>query len=211
LKADSISTTTNGIATVTNVFPNTNNVTRVDFHWTIPNQDLVDIFPLPIYRLSFRARYAGSDPLFLNNVSSCVKNIDVRICGGPMFEAPQSLTSAAGNSFYALLASPAWASFSAAASPACGLAADKPCLTPAHVTTINGLSARVAMLQATPPTPQDLSAAISSGVAAPATVGVRVGQPVQIVVAARAVDPARADRLMLEVIYLHACVHAYVL
>ena len=196
LKADSVSTTVSGDTVVTNVYPSYNNVTRADFTWTLPSQDLVDVFPLPIYMFSFRARYANLDPYFLNNVSSCNKTIGVHVCGGPMFEAPLTLVNSQSAAFYSLLTFPSWGSFGSA-NALCGLAVDRPCLTPAVVKQLNGLSGRVTMLQASPPDAQTILNSLNSNTM-PSVVGVRIGQPVELVVAARALDPTDAGRLLLQ-------------
>jgi hypothetical protein len=178
---------------VTNVFTSHNNVTRVDFQWNIPSQDETDVFPLPTYLLSFRARYGSHDPYLLNNVSSCTKTIAVRICGGPTFDQPRTRVVVPGGSFFGLLSSPSWIGFGDAANRSCGLAEDRPCLAPAIVTVIDGISARIVTLQASTPTPQELRDGRTP------SAGLRVGQPLELVIAARGADPARPDRLRFEV------------
>ena len=213
--ASPVSTTTSG-AKVTNVYPRFNNLTRVDFNWTIPLQEDVAVNPLPLYQLRFRARYGAAPPFNMVNSSSCTKNIFVRICGVPTFAITGSKFVERDRSFFHLSSSPTWTeslysnsnmtfpnsnmtfqSFSDFNNSSCGVDARRPCLTPAIYTVQNGRKVLISTFQESLPTA--LNGINSISATSVPTMGICVGQVVNITVAVGTLDPAYTSSLSLMV------------
>jgi hypothetical protein len=206
--ASPVSTTTSG-AKVTNVYPRFNNLTRVDFNWTIPLQEDVAVNPLPLYQLRFRARYGAAPPFNMVNTSSCTKNIFVRICGVPTFAVTGSKFIETDRTFFRLSSSPTWTeplnsnetfqNFSDINNASCGVDARRPCLTPAIDTVQNGRKVLISTFQESIPTALDGLYTVATTVASMPTMGVRVGQVVNLTVAVGTLDAAYTDSLSLMV------------
>lgn len=183
---------------VTDVNPTVHNVTRLDVTWRTPRPELVATEVVPLFTLSYVARYGAT----LTNTSTCKglgKEIVVRLCMDPTFGLLSgSFTDAQGSMRQHVVSSPAFYTNSSArlTSPpdnaACGFTTGTPCFAPAF--TINGRV--VSTLSLSPPSMPDVAAwSISNFVTRDQSanaVGVRVGQTVNFMVRARTSNEGEA-------------------
>jgi len=188
-----------GGTVVTDVNPSTHNITRLDVEWVTPSPELVAVATVPLFTLSYVARYGASDILSLNpkpytNTSTCQgmgKEIVVRLCMDPTFAVLQGSFMHMGAKRMHVLSSPSFYTSPSATimhpvqNMACGLSTAHPCFSPAFM--VNGRM--VATLSLSPPSsPEVASWAVSDYVTrdqSMAAIGVRVGQNVNFLLRAR--------------------------
>jgi hypothetical protein len=182
---------------VKDVNPSTHNITRLDVTWVTPAPELVAVETVPLFKLSYVARYGASNNLGLQpymNTSTCNgmgKEIVVRLCMDPTFAVLQGSFMHMGAKRMHVLSSPSFYRTQSATimhpveNMACGFSTAHPCFSPAFM--VNGRM--VATLSLSPPSsPEVASWAVSDYVTrdqSMAAIGVRVGQNVNFLLRAR--------------------------